>query len=107
MIDHGNNKSDEIVLDAGNRLILCIEDLMELLREKASDSSYIKDKGRELKDEICNFEAAYQNSFASCYKEYIDDMVTSYILGESSNKDMDNLHELCYKIREFLRNSNN
>jgi hypothetical protein len=123
----------EEIVNAGTSLILALEDIIESLestsfsnRKNGIVSGYqtnrdislndIKNKAIKIKNlfnsfqvkiKINNYARELKESDIDCFliqvENYVDEILTDWLLISESDKAIDRTHGICYKIRELLR----
>jgi hypothetical protein len=113
------------IKEEANKLILILEDMIDIilssddissvsmreLKERTTDAkSYLNNLRRDLMD---NNNLITEENYTMCKKEldryddeYVNDIVTTWILNGSKDVVMDKLYGACYKIREAVRKIN-
>lgn len=107
------------VKSIANKLILILEDIIEMISVNSDNIRGIKDKAQEAKAYIKELDETviaisehlskdqselYKREMNIYNAQYIDDVVTSWILNGSKTTVLDSLYTACYKIRELLKN---
>lgn len=114
-----NNNIDALKSTA-NTLILVLEDIIEMITSSSSDAiKPIKEKAKHakhysklLKESIIKADnmmpkgqwELYLRKIEIYNDQYIDDIITAWILNGANDNILDSLYSACYKIRELVKN---
>lgn len=116
------NSMVKFVTEEAGRLILVLEDMIQIILKSTDINSVsirelkertIDAKGHlhKLRDKLINTEVPLpKETFELCKRElgayndeYMDDVVTTWILNGSRENVMDKLYSACYRMRELVR----